>query len=126
VRASTVWTLHVAATTADSCQRVIGRVAETIGIEIELESLERYWEDPSHHVAVFTTELDSVDPAAAVLQTLALAGLLRTDWTLTTPQIEADGSWSLDLVAAADAFGGGFLVPGITWAHLQSGTRIRG
>ena len=79
-----------------------------------MESLERYWKGASHHVAVFTTALDSVDPATAVLQTLSLAGLLRTDWNLTTPQVEADGSWSLDLVAAADAFGGGFVVPGVT------------
>ena len=105
---------------------MIGRVAEAIGIEIELESLERYWKDPSHHVAVFTTELDSVDPATAVLQTLSLAGLLRTDWTVTTPQIEADGSWSLDLVAAADSFGGGFVVPGVMWAHVQAEARVRG
>lgn len=126
MRASAVWTLHVAARTAESCRRVTGRVAEAIGVEIELDSLERYWKDPSDHVAVFTTELDSADPATAVLQTLSLAGLLRTDWTLTTPQIEGDGSWSLDLVASADASGEGFAVPGITWAHIESGARVRG
>jgi hypothetical protein len=74
---------------------------------------------------VFTTPLDAgADAAGGVLQTLVLAGRLRASWTLSTPQIEDDGSWSLELIAAADASGGGFVVPGIVWAHVMSGTRV--
>lgn len=121
--ASTTWRLHVASKTVGSCQRVVDRVSTTLGVETRLASLEQYWKIPTQHVVVFTTSLDGVDPADGVLQTLVMAGRLCANWTLSTPQIEDDGSWALELVAAADESGRGFSVPGIAWAHLLTGTR---
>lgn len=124
VRAVTTWRLHVASGTVDSCRRVVERVSAALGVEASPTSLERHWKDPAQHVAVFTTPLDDADPAAGVLQTLTLAGRLRSDWRLTPPQVEDDGSWSVELVAAADPSGGGFVVPGVTWAHVTAGTHV--
>ena len=80
--------------------------------------------DPDQHVAVFTTPLDGTDPAAGVLQTLTLAGRLRSLWSVSTPRVEDDGSWSFELVASADATGQGFAIPGVRWAHLVSSARL--
>lgn len=121
--ASTTWPPHVASKTVGSCQRVVDRVSTTLRVETRLASLDQHWRIPTQPVAVFTTSLDGADPADGVLQTLVMAGRLCANWTLSTPQIEDDGSWALELVAAADESGPGFSVPGIAWAHMLSGTR---
>jgi hypothetical protein len=112
------WHLIVTAKDERAGQRVLHRVCATVGDTVGDRVIERYRKVPGQFSIVFTTALEATTPAGAVFQALTDAQRLGSGWMVAGPNDHGEGRWSFEMICAVNA-NGRFLVPGITWAHVE-------
>lgn len=95
--------------------RLLRKIGQTLGRDVTVEDVRRYWKDRSAVEASFATPLDLGSAPEAFYEAFRLAGKLARGWVVTGPVELPDGS--VDFSAIADR---GFTVTGVQWLWFRA------
>jgi hypothetical protein len=78
-----VWTAFLRVKTEEKANKLLFRLQETLGVEMYVSELGRYWKDDALFRCVFTTPLVAATHGDALSEGLHLAGSLAPSWEIT-------------------------------------------
>lgn len=77
----------------EKAEKLVRRIAKTLGAQLAILRLEAYWKDPSRWEAVFTTPMKARNQRDATFEALSIAGLICPRWSVRPPQNYKGDGW---------------------------------
>jgi hypothetical protein len=90
------WTAFLRVNSEKKAKKVLHRINEAIGSQIEVIECGKYWKDQSLFKAYFRIGLVCSEIADAVFETLQICRNLASHWTVSTPSEYKDERWEFN------------------------------
>ena len=110
VSETVTWSAFLRVKDSATAQRLLARLQDTLGAELVVGEVERYWKDESLYRCTFTTPLPRLADGNPTTDVLALAGRVAPGWYVTglLPDTLISGTTS-----------DGIVVSGVTWLSFD-------